>query len=654
MSQFKQFCYYFLSIFFWLFITQRYEVGFILIFIFLIGIKIDPKFLISDKKLGSIMDGCLMLLLMTVILFWNNNEKMSEVFINTMMWLPLIFSPFFILLYFSKEKEFDPRSLWFFFRFRIKHSVTQYPIPSKQVVWGFMAICFLSASVGDVVEFYYPGIALLVFCVMLLEDKRKGFRLKRSCILMFVLVMGFGLHNLIFNANKYLKNKSMEWMLQYTNGQNSLRKQWMAIGEHGKIQLSQNVIMRVQSDVEGISYYKGSHYDQLLSDTHWFNTHPYEEQNLIENSDIILNKNEKHDQKGKIWFQGMGDSWIPLPESVSKCSIVNIPKIELWKGNMLRVPPPFGWLEIDWLGHSSLKRNDIEIRDKNDYLLLPEDDEEKWKSVLDTIVITKNLPLDDVLLLLRKHFRTFKYSLDALSVPEKVSPIFYFLESSKTGHCEHFATAATMLLRANGVRARYVTGYVVREYSAFQDMWLVRGRDAHAWVEVWHDDHWERFEPTPPADQVSQFGRGVKDRWDWLMFQIDKWRFDGHTDHLKNVAPWGIGLVMLYLLLRMANMIDFKKKQDEVTDSLSSTLPDTGVKLLEETLTKNGLPRLKNETWSTWLNRLEIENNLKDELLSQIKNKHLKLIYRESNITESDKLEMNHLCLEFVNKFKKL
>ncbi|MBR0445941.1 MAG: transglutaminase domain-containing protein [Oscillospiraceae bacterium] len=79
----------------------------------------------------------------------------------------------------------------------------------------------------------------------------------------------------------------------------------------------------------------------------------------------------------------------------------------------------------------------------------------------------------------------------------------WFLEDSDTGYCVHFATAATVLLQAAGIPARYVTGYAlqVRENCVS----LVRSRHAHAWVEYWLPGFgWAVLEVTPSAQQVPE------------------------------------------------------------------------------------------------------------------------------------------------------
>ena len=73
----------------------------------------------------------------------------------------------------------------------------------------------------------------------------------------------------------------------------------------------------------------------------------------------------------------------------------------------------------------------------------------------------------------------------------------WFLEESDTGYCVHFATAAAVLLRAAGVDARYVTGYLA--YASGGETVTVTAAEAHAWVEYYEPrlDAWIVLEPTP-------------------------------------------------------------------------------------------------------------------------------------------------------------
>ena len=72
----------------------------------------------------------------------------------------------------------------------------------------------------------------------------------------------------------------------------------------------------------------------------------------------------------------------------------------------------------------------------------------------------------------------------------------WFLEESDTGYCIHFASAATVLLRAADIPARYVTGYLVNARA--DDSVSVTQSNAHAWVECYIDGvGWVPLEPTP-------------------------------------------------------------------------------------------------------------------------------------------------------------
>jgi transglutaminase-like putative cysteine protease len=72
-----------------------------------------------------------------------------------------------------------------------------------------------------------------------------------------------------------------------------------------------------------------------------------------------------------------------------------------------------------------------------------------------------------------------------------------FLFTTRRGFCEHYASAFTFLMRAAGVPARVVTGYQGGEFNPYGNYWMVRGRDAHAWAEVWLAGRgWTRVDPT--------------------------------------------------------------------------------------------------------------------------------------------------------------
>jgi len=78
-------------------------------------------------------------------------------------------------------------------------------------------------------------------------------------------------------------------------------------------------------------------------------------------------------------------------------------------------------------------------------------------------------------------------------------PLANFLFVRRRGHCEYFATAMAVMLRASGVPARLATGFESGRYDPLTGQWLIRASDAHAWVEAWLAGRgWTTFDPTPP------------------------------------------------------------------------------------------------------------------------------------------------------------
>ncbi|MFL6466530.1 MAG: DUF3488 and DUF4129 domain-containing transglutaminase family protein [Pyrinomonadaceae bacterium] len=94
-------------------------------------------------------------------------------------------------------------------------------------------------------------------------------------------------------------------------------------------------------------------------------------------------------------------------------------------------------------------------------------------------------------------------------------PLADFLFNVREGHCEYFATSMAMMLRSQGIASRVVNGFQRGDYNDTADVYVVRQRNAHSWVEVYFpaSDSWVTFDPTPAAAQnnVGSFS-GVSER----------------------------------------------------------------------------------------------------------------------------------------------
>ena len=103
----------------------------------------------------------------------------------------------------------------------------------------------------------------------------------------------------------------------------------------------------------------------------------------------------------------------------------------------------------------------------------------------------------------------FSYSLSAAITDTSIDPVEDFYVNRKSGHCEYFASAMALMLRAAGVPSRLVSGFKGGERSSYSGAFVVEERHAHAWVEAMAGNIWKPFDPTPGdarAASVKEIG----------------------------------------------------------------------------------------------------------------------------------------------------
>lgn len=108
------------------------------------------------------------------------------------------------------------------------------------------------------------------------------------------------------------------------------------------------------------------------------------------------------------------------------------------------------------------------------------------------------------------HDEPFYYSLNPPLLGS--DPVDDFLFRTREGYCEHYASAFAVLMRAAGIPARIVGGYLGGEVNPYGNYLIVRQSHAHAWVEVWMEKKgWIRVDPTAAVarERVETGTRGA-------------------------------------------------------------------------------------------------------------------------------------------------
>ena len=137
-----------------------------------------------------------------------------------------------------------------------------------------------------------------------------------------------------------------------------------------------------------------------------------------------------------------------------------------------------------------------------------------------------------------RYLRTnFSYTTDLLD-NEVPDPLANFLFERRQGHCEYFASAMAVMLRAVHIPSRVATGFQSGVYNPITGWHVLRSSDAHSWVEAWAPGHgWMTFDPTPPAN--SPQGKP----WTTLALYLDtmemwwqRWVVDYNLEHQLYLA----------------------------------------------------------------------------------------------------------------------
>jgi hypothetical protein len=242
-------------------------------------------------------------------------------------------------------------------------------------------------------------------------------------------------------------------------------------------------------------------------------------------------------------------------------------------------------------------------------LLIPDAEQSAIGQTLSTLNLkgkSESEVLNQITVFFQKDFR---YSLKSSQFTPASTPLSSFLLKNRSGHCEYFATATTLLLRGAGIPARYVIGYSVHEFSPLEKQYVVRSRNAHAWSIVYVNGSWRSIDTTPPdwtaqEDAAASPLQVLSDLWAFVGFQVAKgeiWVYVG----------WAIVPIFSFWLWKWRHkfqiqcMLLSKKNSSQPTPEFVKEGLDSEFYCIEQSLAALGLNRTTAESWQRWMMRLE-------------------------------------------------
>ncbi|KTG30471.1 transglutaminase TgpA family protein [Haloferax profundi] len=152
---------------------------------------------------------------------------------------------------------------------------------------------------------------------------------------------------------------------------------------------------------------------------------------------------------------------------------------------------------------ASLRRTGTDYPDdiRERYLALPDSTSDRVRERAAEITADAETPYDKAVAVEEWLEANKEYSLQVSRPDGDIAESFLF--EMDAGYCTYYASTMVVLLRSEGVPARFVTGYTTGERVG-DDRYVVRGLDSHAWVEVYFEDTgWVRFDPTPAGPRID-------------------------------------------------------------------------------------------------------------------------------------------------------
>jgi transglutaminase-like putative cysteine protease len=255
----------------------------------------------------------------------------------------------------------------------------------------------------------------------------------------------------------------------------------------------------------------------------------------------------------------------------------------------------------------------------------------------------RDVPAAEAVQRIERHLSGFTYSLyREHAVPRGETALGEFMTRTHSGHCEYFASAATLLLRAAGIPSRYATGFAVMERSTLEDAYVVRSRHAHAWTRAWVGGRWIDLDTTPPdwfGEEAHQapFWESLADLARWAGF---RWTMRGE---FKAGDAWYGVLVVLAVILGW-RMFGGKRvaRQDPATAARRRHPgEDSEFYAVEKALP----PREPGETHAAWAARISSGLTLrrKEDLRDALR-LHQRYRFDPAGLAATERNQLRELC----------
>ncbi|CAN5172424.1 hypothetical protein BH11PSE11_BH11PSE11_18750 [soil metagenome] len=571
-------------------------------------------------------------LLIGVAIYMVYTDGAAQAVIGTVRWIPLVVLPLMTAVAYSGMKKLDLSVISTSLRRRAKSGAEPDSPAMRQAEMGYpyVALWVLGASAANRQGMgFYLG--LLVLGGWMLWRIRPPGRSPATWALIFLLSAAVGalLNTSLYRLQETIEVAAMGWM--GGDGDEDSERTSTSLGHIGELKLSDSIVLRVKpvppSNSSGVLPASASAPKlPLLLRTASYNA--YAATSWLVAGDNSFVELPAGGGTGEWKLAGAGrnapEAVFPMLEisgrSARPTSLIALPDganvlfsrefSALARNRMASVQSAFTQPGAYRFRVSHDQANaDFAAPDPQD-LVLPRGDSKLLYDLVQQLNLAEKSG-DEKLVTLNAWFsENFAYSMTRSGNAPGHTAMSDFLLRDRRGHCEHFASATALLLRAAGIPARYTVGYSVSEPARFGEGYVARHRHAHAWVRAYVNGAWRDFDTTPPnwplVEQASApFWEPLIDAWSWLQFhvqrQISRLEIFGYVLALAGLAWMGRKLARRK---RKAGFLVQHKKNADAIPALHPAGNARELMGIEQILAERGFTRLRNEPMIEWLERI--------------------------------------------------
>lgn len=569
-------------------------------------------------------------------------SKTSRSALLLFQWFPIIFFPFIAAQAYSVKDTvaLSTFSWWL----RRKSATNPEPIlgAGVNVSSYYFALCLVAASATNQRSLgFYAGFSLLLAWSFWQRRSRRFSTVLWCGMIAVVVALGYVGHVGLNRLQNVLESMDVPWLSRFSGIEFDPKESRTAIGSIGRLKLSGRIVLRVETDGPSPPALLRQASYNLFKSPGWFAAR----KDFIavtpeadETTWILQPQSPGRQSVTVSHYLRQGRGLLALPLGVTKLESLPALLLEHNRMGVVRVTDGPGLVSYRARYDES---GSIDSAPVEDDLRLPEAEATTLSQIAGELALASMTPAEAIRAVTGFFQDRFQYStyLRAPTGTSNRTALGEFLLNSRAGHCEYFATATTLLLRAAKVPTRYVAGYSVQERSGRQ--YVVRERHAHAWCLVHLNGAWRELDTTPTtwveteAARASSWER-LSDAWSGLWFKFSKWRW-GQTNlrtYLLWIAvPLVIGLAAQFIL----KMQGARSRSGEPNRALTVTYPglDSEFFAIERRLLESGLDRQPGETLAGWIDRV-----VPEDTLSALVQLHYRLRFDPEGLSGSERAEL--------------